>query len=120
MKAVYLNQNLGIAYRFLSHVPKNCLGGGFRFLCSSLFGEDFQFDYFSKGLVQPPTSCRFCAPTCFLGEHFFVFTPSIFRQKVYFADLAGRENERSTQVPGGAMVPGVAVRLADYRLINHL
>ena len=33
------------------------LGGGFKcFLCSSLFGEDFQFDqYFSKGL-KPPTS----------------------------------------------------------------
>ena len=34
------------------------LGGGFKyFLFSSLFGEDSQCDeYFSKGLVQPPTS----------------------------------------------------------------
>ena len=33
------------------------LGGGFKyFLFSSLFGEDSHFDeYFSKGLVQPPT-----------------------------------------------------------------
>ena len=36
------------------------LGGGFRhFLCSSLFGEDSQFDsYFSDGL-KPPTSFVF-------------------------------------------------------------
>ena len=41
--------------------PRECrdsfLGGGFKhFVCSSLFGEDSQFDeYFSKGL-KPPTS----------------------------------------------------------------
>ena len=36
---------------------KHYLGGGFQyFLCSPLFGEDFQFDsYFSNGL-KPPTS----------------------------------------------------------------
>ena len=37
---------------------ENDLGGGFKyFLFSPLFGEDSHFDsYFSKGLVQPPTS----------------------------------------------------------------
>ena len=39
---------------------KSKLGGGFKyFLFSSLFGENSHFDeYFSKGLVQPPT--RYC------------------------------------------------------------
>ena len=33
------------------------LCGGFKyFLVSSLFGEGSYFDYFSDGLVQPPTS----------------------------------------------------------------
>ena len=40
------------------------LDGGFKyFLFSPLFGEDFHFDqYFSDGLVQPPTSDTFCLP----------------------------------------------------------
>ena len=37
----------------------DCQGGGFTYvLFSPLLGEDSHFDeYFSRGLVQPPTSC---------------------------------------------------------------
>ena len=45
----------------LNWVSCSVLGGGFKYvLCSPLFGEDSHFDqYFSNGLVQPPTSCLF-------------------------------------------------------------
>jgi len=51
------------------------LGGGFKYLLfSPLPGEDFQFDqYFSKGLVQPPTRCRE-----------MVISPTIAQVKLWF------------------------------------
>ena len=40
------------------------LDRGFKYLLSSLFGEDSHFDtYFSNGLVQPPTSFNINATT---------------------------------------------------------
>ena len=37
--------------------PHQMLGGGFNyFLCSPLFGEDFQFDWYFSGWLKPPTS----------------------------------------------------------------
>ena len=93
-------KTLGIAYRFFPMFPKIvwvmvsdiCL-------CSPLFGEDFQFDehIFQRGWCNHQLVV-FLSPT-------FPWWKSLpsHRQldQVYFADLAGRENERSTQVPGG-------------------
>ena len=47
--------------RFLGSNIITSLGGGFKYcLFSSLFWEDSHFDeYFSNGLVQPPTRFRF-------------------------------------------------------------
>ena len=52
------------------------LGGGFKyFLCSPLFGEDFQFDwYFSNGL-KPPTSIIFIHWYHFISHVLILFGP---------------------------------------------
>ena len=51
------------------------LGGGFKYLLfSSLFGEIIQFDeYFSDGLVQPPTSYEFSPFLKRLEPSLFIF-----------------------------------------------